>query len=183
MPNWKKALLAGAVVLAAAGPVFAHSSDWQERRSGWGMGHMMGGWDGPGPMMGYYRGRDYMLDRVDGRLALLETELKITEEQAPMWKELSDTIRASAKTHNDAMEEMMETFHSDDFWDKPLPDRLVFQQTHMEARLGEIKAVRQAVDKFYAVLSDEQKKVADEIVLPTMGMGPWGGYGSGMMMR
>jgi hypothetical protein len=186
MPNWKKTIVAGALVLAAAGPALADNSDWWGRGSGWGIGSMMGGWGGPGAMMGYFDG-DYMLDRIDGRLAFLETELKITEAQAPAWKELSGVIRATAETHNDAMEAMMETVHDNDFWEGPLPDRLAFQQAHMEARLEEIKATGQAVEKFYAVLNDDQKKVADEIVLPTMGMGmmmgPWGGYGPGMMTR
>jgi hypothetical protein len=139
-------------------------------------------------MMGYY-GEDYLLDRIEGRLAFLETELKITDAQAPAWKDLSDAIRATAETHNDAMEAMMETFHDDDFWQMPLPERLAFQQTHVEARLEELEAVSSAVSIFYAALSDEQKKIADQIVLPTMGMGmmmgPWGGggYGPGMMMR
>jgi hypothetical protein len=185
MPNWKKMIAAGALVLATAGPVLADSNGWWERWSGWGMGRMMGGWSG-GPMMGYYGG-DYLLDRIDGRLAFLETELKITDAQAPAWKELSEVIRATAESHNDAMEAMMEAMHDDDFWKQPLPERLAFQQSHMEARLEQIQATSEAVEKFYAVLDDDQKKVADEIILPTMGMGmmmgPWGGGGPGMMMR
>ena len=48
-----------------------------------------------GPMMGY-PGPEAMLDRIDGRLAFLKTELKITEEQTPVWEELAGAIRASA---------------------------------------------------------------------------------------
>jgi len=180
----KKLLAAGAVALVVAGPALAEDDGWWDRWSGWGMGRMMGGWGGPGPMMGYYWGED-ALDRIDGRLAFLETELKITEDQMPAWKALSEVIRATAETHSDAMEEMMEAMHDRDFWDKPLPERLAFQQAHMEARLAEIRSVGEAVETFYAVLDDDQKQVADEIVLPTMGMGmgmgPWGGYGPGMM--
>ncbi|MCT8999925.1 Spy/CpxP family protein refolding chaperone [Chelativorans intermedius] len=164
MPNWKKMIAAGALVLAMAGPVLADSNGWWEHRSGLGMDRMMGGWGAGGPMMGYHGG-DYMLDRIDGRLAFLETELKISEEQVPAWKELSDVIRATAETHNDAMETMIETVHDDDFWTRPLPERLAFQQAHMEARLEEIKATSQAVEKFYAILNADQQKVADEIVL------------------
>lgn len=186
IPNWKKTIAASALLLAAAGPVLADSGGWWERWSGWSMGRMMGGWGGPGPMMGYYGG-DYMLDRIDGRLAFLKTELKITEGQAPAWDELAGVIRATAETHNDAMEAMIAAFHDGDFWNRPLPDRLSFQQAHMETRLEEMKAVGATVERFYAVLSDEQKEVADDIVMPTMGMGmmmgPWGGAGPGMMMR
>jgi hypothetical protein len=186
--NWKKTMAAGALVLAAAGPALADNNGWWGRGSGWGMGGMMGGWSGPGPMMGYFDG-DYMLDRIDGRLAFLETELKITEEQAPAWKELAEVIRATAESHNAAMQAMMETVLDEDFRETPLPERLAFQQAHMETRLEEIKATSEALDKFYAVLNDDQKKVADEIVLPTMGMGMMMGlgggygYGPGMMRR
>ena len=186
IPNWKKTIAAGALVLAAAGPALADSNGWWGRGSGWGMGSMMGGWGGRGPMVGYYDG-DYMLDRIDGRLAFLEAELKITEEQAPAWEELSEVIRETAESHNGAMQAMMGTTQDEDFWKMPLPDRLAFQQAHMETRLEEVKATSQALEKFYAVLNDDQKKVADEIVLPTMGMGmmmgPRGGYGPGMMSR
>ena len=149
------------------------------------MGHMGTDWRTPGMMMGYYWADD-ALDRIDGRLAFLETELKITEEQASTWKELADAFRTTAKTHNEAMQEMMTTVRDDGLWELPLPDRLAFQQVHMEARLDEMKVLSEAVDKLYAVLSEEQKKIADEIVLPAigMGMGMMGGdYGPGMMWR
>lgn len=35
----------------------------------------------------------------------------------------------------------------------------------------QVRAVHASVDKLYAVLTDDQKEIADEIVLPTMGMG------------
>ena len=47
----------------------------------------------------------------------------------------------------------------------------------MSTRLEQVKQVKAAVDKLYATLSDEQKKAADDIVLPMMGMG----MGRGMM--
>lgn len=53
---------------------------------------------------------------------------------------------------------------------KPLPERLAYQQSHLEARLEQVKAVRAAVEKLYAKLSDEQRRAADDIVLPMMGM-------------
>ena len=65
------------------------------------------------------------------------------------------------------------------FLKMPLPERLQYQQTHMEARVEELKSVREAVDKLYAVLDESQKKSADDIVLPMMGMG----MGRGMMFQ
>jgi hypothetical protein len=47
-----------------------------------------------------------------------------------------------------------------------------------------VKAVGAAVEKLYAKLSDEQRRAADDIVLPMMGMGMGrSGFGPGMMFR
>jgi hypothetical protein len=185
--NWKTATAAGLLALAIAAPATFAASDsgWWDRMGRmmgqWGNmgGPMMGQWGGgpmmgpggqmSGPMMGL--GVDMMVDRVDGRLAYLKTELKITDAQAPAWDELAGTIRNTAESHNDTMRAMMEEYASGEFLKKPLPDRLTLQETHLEGRLEQVRAVHASVDKLYAVLSDEQKEIADEIVLPTMGMG------------
>ena len=126
-------------------------------------------------MMGY--GPDAMLDRIDGRLAYMKTELKITDAQTAARDELAKVIHDTAETHNALMREMKKDVRSGDFFEMPLPERLTVQQTHMEARLEQIKSVKAAVDKLYALLDDDQKKTADDIVLPSMGMG----MGRGMM--
>ena len=168
-------------VLASA----ASASDDDEYSRGWHggwMGHMMGRGGGMGGcMMGF--GSDSMLDRIDGRLAFLKTELKISEQQKEAWDGLAQTVRNNAEVHNAMMRSMMKEMRDGDFFKKSLPDRLVVQETHMESRLQQIKDVRESVDVLYAVLNDTQKKSADEIVLPMMGMGCGMGMGMGRMMR
>lgn len=181
-----RTLAAGLLAGALAVPALVDDKDrdgWPGWGMGWGMGQMMGGWGMRGPMMGF--GPDAMIDRIDGRLAFMKTELKITEAQDAAWNALAETVRTTAQAHNDMMRSAMQEMHDGDFFDKPLPERLQFQETHMEARLEQIKAVREAVDKLYAVLDDTQKKAADDIVLPTMGMGMGmgRGFGPGMMNR
>jgi hypothetical protein len=185
--KWKPAVAAGMLTLAIAAPasLAAGESGWRDRMGrmmdGWGRGPAMGQW-GEGSMMGRHGtggmsgpmmglGVDMMLDRVDGRLAYLKTELKITADQESAWDELSTTIRNTAETHNDMMRAMTEEYASGDFLTKSLPERLTLQETHLEARLEQVRAVHASVDKLYAVLTDEQKESADEIVLPTVGMG------------
>lgn len=175
-------LAAGAM---ATGIVFSAIADdgryWMH-----GMGMMDGwGWGMGGPMMGY--GADSMLDYIDGRLAFMKTELKITEAQSAAWDEMASAVRTTAEAHNDEMRAMMEEMHDGGYFKMSLPDRLQFHETHMEARLEQIRTVHEAVDKLYAMLDDEQKKAADDIVLPVMGMGMGmggmrGGWGRGMMM-
>lgn len=75
--------------------------------------------------------------------------------------------------------QMMKEMHDGEFFKKALPDRLIIRETHLETRLQQVKNVREEVEKLYAVLDDGQKKSADEIMLPMMGMGC--GMGRGMM--
>ena len=183
MFDLRKAFLAGLLLTAATGFSGAVLADDDDRSWGprWGMQQMMMGQWGPSGMMGGW-GADVMLDRIDGRLAYMKTELKITEAQTPAWDELATVVRETAAAHNDLMRDMMGQFGDDGDIDKSLPERLAYHETHLAARLEQVKAVSAAVDKLYSALDDEQKKSADEIVLPTMGMGMGAGR-SGMMRR
>jgi hypothetical protein len=167
-----RVLGAGVLSLCITTAAFADEDDsWMSQR--WGMGQMMGGWG----MMG--GGPEAMLDRIDGRLAFMKTELKITEAQSADWEALAKVIRSTAEAHNSLMQTMMNDMRSGDIGKMPLPDRLALQETHLSARLNQVREIKAAVDKLYASLSEEQKKAADDIVLPMMGMG----MGRGMMMR
>jgi hypothetical protein len=171
-----KTIVAAAMLLAAlGGTAVAQDNDdgWWPH---WGMGRgMMGEWGWRGPMMDF--GPDTVLDRIDGRIAFLKTELKITDAQSAAWEEFAGIIRQTSEAHNKTMRSMFDAMRSGDFFKKPLPERVAFQQSVMEARLEQVKSLRQAVDKLYAMLDDNQKKAANEIVLPMMGMG------RGMMFR
>jgi LTXXQ motif family protein len=113
-----------------------------------------------------------MLDRVEGRLAFVKTELKITEAQASAWDQLAESIRSAAKHHN----ERMKAAFSREEKAKTLPERLEVQEQFISARLDEIKQIKGSLANLYAVLSGAQKKEADDIVLPMAGMGgPLGG--------
>jgi hypothetical protein len=143
---------------------------------GWGPGMMGWGWDGEasGPgMMGWGmrrgfwgRGPEGMLDRVEGRLAFVKAELKITEAQTLAWNELAAAIRSAAKQHNERMRSMFK-----DAGEKTLPERLDLQEQFMTARIEEIRQVKGNLKALYAQLSEEQKREADHVVLPMVGMG------------
>lgn len=140
---------------------------------------MIGGDWGPG-MMGWWRS-DGMLDRVDGRLAYMKTELKIAPEQITAWDAFANVVRTSAETHNNMMRSMAKEFDDGRIFNRPLPERLGWQIAQMEARLQQIKTVKDAADDLYAVLTDEQNTVADDIVLPMTGMGMGSSQGRHMM--
>jgi hypothetical protein len=121
------------------------------------------------------KGMPQMVQGPEASAAILRTN--VPEQSAPMPIPLLRFHRRSlmrVKAANDCGE----------FLKKPLPERLAYQQTHLEARLEQVKTVRAAVEKLYAKLSGEQKQAADEIVLPMMGMGMGrSGFGPGMMFR
>ena len=162
--TWAVAVAAGATIACAA---MAQGPGPMRGERGWGMGDGMG-WGiwrgGPGP---WGLGPDGMLDRIEGRLAFVKAELKITEAQTPAWNKLTDSIRAAAKHHNARMKAVI----SGDEKAKTLLDRLDVQEQFMSTRLEEIKQIKESLKGLYAVLSDEQKKEADTIVLPMVGMG------------
>lgn len=173
------------VILAATSSAGLAQSDacnnggWWQR---WGMGQMMmdryqgrGPMMGQGPMMGY--GWDGMLDRIDGRLAFIRTELGIRDDQSAQWDAFAAAVRTNAESRNGLMRAMMEDMSGDGYADRPLPERLAEHERHMEAQLAHIKELRTAVDALYSALDDTQKKAANDIMLPAMGMG------MGMMMR
>ncbi len=144
------------------GPRGGDGPGWGMWGGGWGMGMMWGGRWG--------RGSDWMLDRVEGRLAFLKAELKITEAQTAAWNQLADQIRATAKRHN----ERMKSIFSDDQQRKSLPERVELQEQFMTTRLEEIKQTKASLKALYDVLTAEQKKEADDMVFPMVGMGgPW----------
>ncbi len=165
-------------ILAVSGSMAQAQSD-DDGRGGWwqrgGMGQMMmngpfgRGQMGQGPMMGL--GWDGMLERIDGRLAFLKAELGIKDDQSAQWDKFAAALRANAENHNGMMRLMMEKMSDDDYADQTLPERLSEHEGFMEARLEQIKEMRAAVEELYGVLDDTQKKAANDIMIPAMGMG------------
>jgi hypothetical protein len=62
--------------------------------------------DGPPPMAGCVGMQPGQ--HIEGRLAFLKTELKITDAQAPQWNAYADALRANAKRKGEMMHAMAE---------------------------------------------------------------------------
>ncbi len=119
-------------------------------------------------MMGQQGGMGAMglpFEHVEGRIAFLKAELKITDAQAPQWNAFADTLRSNAKAHQ-AMHEQMTKGGMPSAW----PDRLAAQQKTLATRLDAVKALEAAAKPLYAALTDEQKRVADQLFASPMGM-------------
>ena len=125
------------------------------------------------PMMGMMRMMmGSMADHVEGRIAFLKTELKITDAQQPLWNAVGDAMRANAKEMA-AMMPMMQSMMQPS---GTLPEKLAGREKAMTAHLEALRKLKAAIDPLYAALSDEQKKTADQLMV-----GPMGIMGMGMM--
>ena len=168
--------LAAATALVYADPAVGFGP------GGWGGGHMgagmmqQGGGYGPG-MMGYGgpRGGDGPgaaagapcggfgpgaaagagpVARTEQRLSFLRNELKITPQQESAWNAYAEQAKAQAST--------MEAFHAQPPAAAQSPtERFEQHAARMNLRAKQITAMSTALKDLYAVLTPEQKAVAD----------------------
>ena len=111
-------------------------------------------------------GMPMMAKHIDGRLAFLKTELKITDAQLPLWNVFAQAMRDDDASTMQAMPHRMMGMNKA----ATLPVRLAAQETRLAARLETLRKLKAAVDPLHAALTADQKKTADEIMLGPMGM-------------
>lgn len=132
--------------------------------SGGDMGRMMAMMHG-GMMSGGMMG-GIPLKHVEGRLAFLKTELKITPAQEPQWTKFADAVRSTAKNAQGAMAPMMQGGAQA----PTAPDLLGRYEKTLTSRLETVHALKGAFDPLYASFSNEQKRLADELLMGPMGI-------------
>jgi LTXXQ motif family protein len=154
------ALAVVGLVVAAVGTV--HAQPWGGMRHGGtmalhvGYGHSKGGWNHGGHRM-CGKGR-----YLDGRLAFLKAELKITPEQEQVWNDYAAAVRTSADGMKEHCDDIKEVKGEDNR--PPLPERLDLRTKMMEAQLEALRAKGKALKPLYDALSDDQKKTANELI-------------------
>jgi len=112
------------------------------------------------------------IDRVEGRIAFLRAELKITDAQGDAWNGFADALRANAKKLGEVRGAMMPNSGMSKSGDAAtMADRLDRQEQWLAARLEGTRAIKTAFGKLNESLSDEQRKTANDLLAPHMGMG------------
>jgi hypothetical protein len=128
-------------------------------------------------MMGMMRMMEMMgpgmaaIDRIEGRIAFLRAELNITEAQASAWNAFADAMRTNAKKLREVRASMMPRPNTGQQQAPTVAERLDQQERWLLARLEGIRALKSAVTNLYGTLSEDQKKTANELLAPQMGMG------------
>jgi hypothetical protein len=163
-----------ALLIAAPTGLLAQRGDGP----GWGMGYGMRG--GPGGGRGMMGGEWGMGQRggmgfgcpmvmfgddgktetfVDGRIAFLKAELKITDAQEAVWKGYADALKNNMQTMK-SMHQLMQTTSEAD----SLVERLDGRVAAMETRLNALKEMRPAMIKLYEALDESQRTNAEELL-------------------
>ena len=162
-----------ALAIAALGLISQVNAQPAEQRAPGMMGQRgmmpMMGMMGPGGMM-------YMMmsmgDHVEGRIAFLKTELKIMDAQTPQWNAFADALRANAQRITEMRTTMMQGgMMGQGDASLSAPDRLDRMEKMMTTMLEVVKTMKSALGSLYAVLSDEQRKVADQLIHGPMAVG------------
>jgi hypothetical protein len=121
---------------------------------------------------------DAMIDRIEGRIAFLRVELKITDAQDKAWNEYADALRVNAKRLGE-----LRAAGRDGPASANLIERLDRQERWLSARVEGVRAIKTKLSSLYAVLTEDQKKAAEELLAPHMGYGPMAMTAGGGGMR
>lgn len=151
------AATAFAVVAAGIGPAVAQD---QAPPPGPPAGPMTGA-QATGPEMCHA-----MAGHVEGRLAYIKAELKITAAQEPLWQAYAAAARDGADTMLAQCTAMMSERGKAA---ARLPDRLDQHEAHLAAQLDAVRTMNKTLKPLYAALSDSQKQMADQLFMGPMG--------------
>ncbi len=102
-----------------------------------------------------------MTDRIDGRIAFLRAELRITDAQAATWNQFAEALRSSRQHLLEARQQLAAPASP-----KAPTARLDQYERHLTERLEAIRTARISFSQLYGALDEHQKHVADELVVP-----------------
>jgi len=108
---------------------------------------------------GAFHGR---ADHVEGRIAYLRAELKITDAQAPQWDAVASAMRRGAEAERALRDEM----HAQDGKPMTAVERLARRDKANAIHTENAKAFTAAFTALYARMGDDQKKAADQLLSP-----------------
>lgn len=119
-------------------------------------------------------------ERVEARLAYLKTALKITDAQQTQWDAFADTLRKQARAADERLQARRAQMAEGRKVTPPTAiERMEFAKTRLAASSARLDESLAAAKPLYAALSQEQKKIADELMASRghRGSGHRGGHG------
>ncbi len=154
------ALVLAALSFATANTVFAQPG----MGMGPGMGPGMGQYAGPG--MGHRMGGPETAAAVPTRLAALKAELKITGAQESAWAAYAGVVQQQAEQREATRAQMLAKMHDPKLSDA---ERVALRESAMKVRDQHFAARSAAFQDLQAVLTPEQRAIADSKLHPMRG--------------
>jgi hypothetical protein len=102
------------------------------------------------------------LQHIEGQIAFYKAELRITDAQLPQWNAFADALRSSATRMQQALAPITATSVV------TAPEQIERRIGLVSARLDALQTLLAAAKPLYAVLGDEQKRVADQLTTEHM---------------
>ncbi len=119
-------------------------------------------------------------EHVEGRLAYLKAELKLTDAQQAAWNTFADAYRATTQKTAKACAAMdaassdhskAEHSMSEHPMSKGVLGQLTMMEHHLSDHLDSVRGLKNAIEPLFAVLTEEQKKAADHAFVDVMNVG------------
>jgi len=105
---------------------------------------------------------------IEGRLAFLKTELKISDTQEGAWNTFAEAIRDSIRDSSHAMPGMDGIVMPQGKGGPDLLQKMSGREKALNEELARLQKLEAATKPLYVALSDDQKKTADELLMPAL---------------
>ena len=114
-----------------------------------------------------------IIDHVEGRIAFLRTELKITGRSSGRLEWICRRLARKCEQtgRGSSIDDVWHELNDAQAPAPTLADRLDLQEKWLLARLDGTRTMKSAFVKLDETLSDDQRKAADDLIAPHMGMG------------
>ncbi|MFQ6185837.1 Spy/CpxP family protein refolding chaperone [Sinorhizobium meliloti] len=106
-------------------------------------------------------------EHIEGRIAFLKTELKITSEQESLWSAFAEVLRSNARGTQAMMQMPGGMEGASRAVESPL-QRIEQTEGALAGRLESIRKLKAALAPLYQSLNEAQKQMADRLLVPPM---------------
>jgi hypothetical protein len=156
----------------------SHDMKGMDMKGMGGMGGMdhgksgMGGMDHDGGGMGGMMRQMLcgVTEHVEGRLAYLKAELKLTDQQQAAWNTFAEAYRATTQKTAKVCA-AMDAAGPDHSMHQGVLGHLAMMDHHMSDHLDSVRGLKGALEPLFAILTEDQKKIADHALMNVMDVG------------
>jgi len=107
-------------------------------------------------------------EHVEGRIAFLKTELKITPEQEGAWNAFAEVLRANAGGLQEGMMQMPGAMGGQGGAAATPVQRIEAREGILNSRLESVRKLKAALAPLYQSFDGAQKEKADKLLMPAM---------------